>query len=261
MEKAVSIMRALRSGEGCPWDREQTMHSLERYTLEEVYELFDAIERGSWAEIRDELGDVLLQVLFYAQIAEDAGEFGIEDVAAGLNAKLIRRHPHVFGDAVAEDAGAVVKTWESVKRTEQRAAAAEGVLGDVPRSTPAMLEATKLGSRASKVGFDWPEADGILAKLEEEIRELRQEMAAAAAEQPAELEAELGDVLFTVVNVARHLGVDPETALRGSNAKFRRRFGAMETAVGGGREALTALRAEAWEELWQRAKAEERRAR
>ena len=261
MDRAIAIMRALRSSEGCPWDREQTMHSLERYTLEEVYELFDAIERESWAEIRDELGDVLLQVLFYAQIAEDAGEFGIEDVAAGLNAKLIRRHPHVFGDAVAADAGAVVATWERVKRTETRAAATEGVLGDVPRGMPAMLEAAKLGSRASKVGFDWPEADGILAKLAEEICELRLEMAAAAAAKPAEVEAELGDVLFTVVNVARHLGVDPETALRGSNAKFRRRFSAMEAAVGGGRDALTELSAEEWEQLWQRAKAGERQAR
>ena len=261
MDKAIAIMRALRSGEGCPWDHEQTMHSLEQYTLEEVYELFDAIERGAWAEIRDELGDVLLQVLFYAQIAEDVGAFGIEDVAAGLNAKLIRRHPHVFGDAVAENAGAVVETWERVKRTEPRAVAAEGVLGDVPRSMPAMLEAAKLGSRASKVGFDWPQADGILAKLEEEIRELRQEMAAATAQRPAEVEAELGDVLFTVVNVARHLGVDPETALRGSNAKFRRRFGMMEAALGGGRGAMAGLSAETWEQLWQRAKAGEQRAR
>ena len=187
IEESIALMRTLRSSEGCPWDREQTLHTLQRYTLEEVYEVFDAIEREAWPEIQDELGDLLLQVLFYAQIAEDAGKFGIEEVAAGLNAKLTRRHPHVFGDVIAADAAAVVKTWDSVKGEERRtrdaagSPAAGGLLADVPRSMPAMLEATKLGSRAAKVGFDWPDADGILAKLEEEIRELRQEMAARSS--------------------------------------------------------------------------------
>ena len=260
IEESIALMRTLRSSAGCPWDREQTMRTLQRYTLEEVYEVFDAIEREAWPEIQDELGDLLLQVLFYAQIAEDEGRFGIEDVAAGLNAKLTRRHPHVFGDAVAADAAAVVKTWDRVKSEERQTRGdagspdTRGLLADVPRSMPAVLEATKLGSRAAKVGFDWPDVDGILAKLEEEIRELRQEMAAAAAEQPAELEAELGDVLFTVVNVARHLGVDAETALRTTNRKFRRRFAAMEEAHGGDRDALLALNANEWERLWQVAK-------
>jgi len=236
------------------------MHSLQRYTLEEVYEVFDAIDREAWPEIQDELGDLLLQVLFYAQIAKDAGYFDLEDVAAGLNAKLIRRHPHVFGDAQAAKAADVVGVWEAVKQEERRARPANtadeasGVLDDVPRGMPAMLEATKLGSRAAKVGFDWPDADGILAKLEEEIHELREEMAAAAANRPAELEAELGDVLFTVVNVARHLGVDAETALRATNRKFRRRFAAMEEAHKGEREQLSTLSMEEWEQLWQRAK-------
>lgn len=227
------------------------MRSLQRYTLEEVYEVFDAIDREAWGELQDELGDLLLQVLFYAQIAKDEGRFGIEDVAAGLSAKLLRRHPHVFGEETAEDAAAVVRTWESVKRKERRETGkANGVLGDVPPGMPALQEAAKLTSRAAKVGFDWPETEGVLRKLEEELLELEQERAAGDLRR---MEEELGDVLFTAVNLSRHLGVDAEQALRGANGRFRRRFAAMEGQEG---ERILAgeVGAEEWERLWAAAK-------
>ena len=257
MEKAVAIMRLLRSSEGCPWDREQSFDTIKRHTLEEVYEVFDAIERRSWSELRDELGDLLLQVLFYAQMAEEAGYFGIRDVAGALNSKLIRRHPHVFGDAASTDADAVLRNWEEIKREEKREANASsaGLLADVPRSMPAVMEAAKLGSRAAKVGFDWPEATGLLEKMTEELDEVRAELGQATVDRER-LEAEVGDVLFTAVNLARHLKVDPEGALRGANAKFRRRFEAMELAAGG-KERLDDLTSEAWDGLWRAAKAQE----
>ena len=257
MDRAVAIMRLLRSPEGCPWDREQSFDSIKRHTLEEVYEVFDAIERRSWGELRDELGDLLLQVLFYAQMAEEAGYFGITEVAGALNSKLIRRHPHVFGDTTATDVDAVLRNWEEIKREEKHRAGQTqvGVLDDVARSMPAVMEATKLGSRAAKVGFDWPDAEGLLEKMVEEVDEVRAELAHAAVNRER-LEAELGDVLFTAVNLARHLEVDAEGALRGANAKFRRRFGVMETAAGS-REGLERLSAETWEELWRAAKAQE----
>ena len=257
MEKAAAIMRLLRSAEGCPWDREQDFDSIKRHTLEEVYEVFDAIERRSWFELRDELGDLLLQVLFYAQMAEEAGYFRLSDVAKALNGKLIRRHPHVFGEVDAADADAVLRNWELIKREEKRAvgASAAGLLDDVPRSMPAMLEAAKLGSRAAKVGFDWPEVGGLLEKMSEEMNEVRAELAVAEVDR-RRLEEELGDVLFTAVNLSRYLKVDAEGALRGANGKFRRRFAAME-AEAGGRDGMDGLSDAAWDALWRRAKAAE----
>ena len=257
MEKAVVIMRLLRSPEGCPWDREQDFDSIKRHTLEEVYEVFDAIERRSWSELRDELGDLLLQVLFYAQMAEEAGYFTIGDVASALNAKLIRRHPHVFGDTAVTDSDAVLRNWEQIKREEKRTAGthAAGLLHDVPRSMPAVMEAAKLGSRAAKVGFDWPDASGLLEKMTEEIEEVRVELVAETPNRER-LEDELGDVLFTAVNLSRHLKIDAEGALRGANAKFRRRFEAME-AVAGRREGLEQLTAAEWDRLWVAAKLRE----
>jgi XTP/dITP diphosphohydrolase/ATP diphosphatase len=254
MAEAVAIMARLRGPDGCPWDREQTFDTIKRHTLEETYEVFDAIERRAWPELKDELGDLLLQVLFYAQMAAEAGYFTIDDVAAGLNAKLIRRHPHIFGEVKAEDAATVLKNWEAIKREEKKSSGTgeASMLADVPRSMPAMLEAGKLGSRAAKVGFDWPDAEGLFAKLDEEIGELREELNAPAARQDA-IEAELGDLLFTAVNLARHLKVDPESALRSTNAKFRRRFGEMEKEAGG-QDALRALGSDELEELWRRAK-------
>ena len=255
--RAAAIMAQLRGPEGCPWDREQTFDSIKRHTLEETYEVFDAIERRAWPELRDELGDLLLQVLFYAQMAEEAGHFTLRDVAEALRAKLIRRHPHVFADAVATDADAVLRNWEQIKREEKRAdperMKESSALDSIPRSMPAMLEATKLGSRAAKAGFDWPDAQGLFEKLEEETEELRAEL--VAGDQEA-MEAELGDLLFTAANLARHLRVDPESALRRTNAKFRRRYGAMEH-LAGGIESFEALSLPAKEALWSQAKQSE----
>lgn len=253
--EAIAIMARLRGPGGCPWDREQTFDSIKRHTLEETYEVFDAIERRAWPDLKDELGDLLLQVLFYAQMAAEAGYFTIADVAANLNAKLIRRHPHIFGDVQAADSDAVLRNWEQIKRTEKQASASPqfSMMDDIPRTMPAMLEAGKLGSRAAKVGFDWPNADGLFDKLQEEIAELRAELPVENLAAPSAAEEELGDLLFTAVNLARHLKIDPESALRSSNAKFRRRFAAMESAAGGP-DALATLTPPQLEERWSHAK-------
>jgi ATP diphosphatase len=255
--EAISIMARLRGPGGCPWDREQTFDSIKRHTLEETYEVFDAIERRAWPDLKDELGDLLLQVLFYAQMASEAGHFTIADVAANLNAKLIRRHPHIFGDVQADDSDAVLRNWEQIKRAEkaESASSQSSMMDDIPRTMPAMLEAGKLGSRAAKVGFDWPNADGLFDKLQEEIAELRAELPPATEQTAASpaAEEELGDLLFTTVNLARHLKLDPESALRSSNAKFRRRFAAMESAVGS-TDALADQTPTQLEELWGHAK-------
>lgn len=253
--EAIAIMARLRGPGGCPWDREQTFDSIKRHTLEETYEVFDAIERRAWPDLKDELGDLLLQVLFYAQMASEAGYFTIADVASNLNAKLIRRHPHIFAGVQAPDADTVLRNWEEIKRVEKEASATgqESMLDDIPRSMPAMLEAGKLGSRAAKVGFDWPDARGLFDKLQEEIAELQAELTPAQGAPAGAVEEELGDLLFTAVNLARHLKVDPESALRGANAKFRQRFAAMESAAGG-RDALAASSASELDKLWNRAK-------
>jgi nucleoside triphosphate diphosphatase len=254
--EAIAIMARLRSPEGCPWDREQTFDSIKRHTLEETYEVFDAIERRAWPDLKDELGDLLLQVLFYAQMASEAGYFTIDDVAANLNAKLIRRHPHIFAGASAADSDAVLRNWEQIKQAEKQASAATqaSMLDDIPRSMPAVLEAGKLGSRAAKVGFDWPDAGGLFDKLQEEIAELHAELAQPEEGRSASaVEGEVGDLLFTVVNLARHLKVDPESALRATNAKFRRRFGTMELAAGSS-GALAACTPKQLDILWNQAK-------
>jgi nucleoside triphosphate diphosphatase len=256
LAEAIAIMARLRAPGGCPWDREQTFDSIKRYTLEETYEVFDAIERRAWPDLKDELGDLLLQVLFYAQMASEAGYFTIQDVASNLNAKLIRRHPHIFGDTVASDSSAVLRNWEQIKQSEKKtpASAHSSMLDDIPRAMPAVMEAGKLGSRAAKVGFDWPDTDGLFDKLQEEIVELKAELTPLSDSQStAAIEAELGDLLFTVVNLARHLKVDPESALRAANAKFRRRFTAMESAAGG-RDALAASTPSELDLLWNQAK-------
>jgi len=251
--EAIELMARLRAPDGCPWDREQTFDTIMRHTLEETYEVFDAIERRAWPELKDELGDLLLQVLFYSQMAAEVGYFTIEDVAANLNAKLIRRHPHIFGELSAENADEVKVHWERIKQAEKAAAGKRpdtGLLDGVPRHMPAMIEAEKLGKKAAKVGFDWPDSAGLFEKLAEEAEEIKAELASGAKEKAAE---EVGDLLFTAVNLARHLGVDAEFALRGANAKFRRRFAAME-AAGGGAEGLERRSAEELEELWRGAK-------
>jgi nucleoside triphosphate diphosphatase len=253
LQRAAAIMARLRAPGGCPWDREQTFDTIKRHTLEETYEVFDAIERRAWPDLKDELGDLLLQVLFYTQMASEAGYFDLRDVAENLSAKLIRRHPHVFADAVAADPDAVLRNWEQIKVEEKKSKpAASSLLDDIPRSMPATLEASKLGSRAAKVGFDWPSADGLFDKLAEETAELRAEIDRADTDK---IEAEFGDLLFTMMNLARHLKVDAESALRRSNAKFRTRFAAMER-VSGGAAQLQTMSADDLERLWSDAKSE-----
>src|SRR5271156_561232 len=262
--EAVSIMARLRGPDGCPWDREQSFDTIRKYTLEETYEVFDAIERRHWNDLCEELGDLLLQVLFYAQMASEPGYFTIADVISGLNRKLIRRHPHVFGDQASVAAGnavtsalettgidapQVLRNWDAIKQAE-KAESQSSALDSIPRSLPALLEAAKLGSRAHKSGFDWPDVEGIFAKLEEETHELRQ----AIRDHPPSSEAilsEVGDMLFTMVNLARHLKVEPEFALRHTNAKFRRRFAAMEAASP---RPLETLSPDQLELLWSQAK-------
>jgi nucleoside triphosphate diphosphatase len=254
LARAVAIMARLRGPGGCPWDREQTFDTIKQHTLEETYEVFDAIERRAWPDLKDELGDLLLQVLFYAQMAADAGYFNIGDVADNLNAKLIRRHPHIFADTVAATPDAVLRNWEEIKLDEKKLKPAkESMLDDIPRTMPATLEAHKLGSKAAKVGFDWPDSSGLFAKMDEEIAELMVEVEAKHSEN---VEAEFGDLMFTAMNLARHLNVDAESALRRSNAKFRARFAAMER-VAGGREGLERLAPDELEALWAQVKSAE----
>jgi ATP diphosphatase len=256
LQRAAAIMARLRAPGGCPWDREQTFDSIKRHTLEETYEVFDAIERRAWPDLKDELGDLLLQVLFYAQMASElpaAERFDLRDVAENLSAKLIRRHPHVFGDVLATDSDAVLRNWEQIKIEEKKSKpAVTSLLDDIPRTMPATLEASKLGARAAKVGFDWPSADGLFAKLAEETAELHAEIALADTDK---IEAEFGDLLFTTINLARHLNVDPESALRRSNAKFRTRFASMERATGGP-DLLKTKSPNDLERLWAAAKSE-----
>ena len=257
LARAAAIMARLRGPGGCAWDREQTFDSIKRHTLEETYEVFDAIERRDWPELKDELGDLLLQVLFYAQMAGDAGYFNLRDVAEGLTAKLVRRHPHVFGDVDAATPDAVLRNWEQIKVEEKKLKPkGESLLEEIPRTMPATLEASKLGSKAAKVGFDWPDASGLFAKMDEELAELMVEVEAKHSEN---VEAEFGDLLFTAMNLARHLKVDPESALRRSNAKFRARFAAMEREASG-TDALNAMAPDELEFLWEQAKTSEKNA-
>jgi nucleoside triphosphate diphosphatase len=251
LQRAAAIMAKLRAPGGCPWDREQTFDTIKRHTLEETYEVFDAIERRAWPDLKDELGDLLLQVLFYAQMASEAGYFNLNDVAENLSAKLIRRHPHIFADTVATDSSAVLRNWEQIKLEEKKSKpTSASLLDDIPRSMPATLEASKLGSKAAKVGFDWPDSSGLFEKLAEETTELHAEIERA---DTGKIEAEFGDLLFTMINLARHLNIDAESALRRSNAKFRTRFAAMERASGGA-DHLQTLPAEDLERLWSEAK-------
>jgi MazG family protein len=252
-QRLVGIMAKLRSPEGCPWDREQNFDTIKPYLLEETYEVMDAIDRRDWPGLADELGDLLLQVVFFSQMAHEQNEFRVEDPLDAINSKLIRRHPHVFGDATAETADDVKKRWDEIKAEErkQRGEKAAGLLGSVPRTLPALVEAQHVSSRAAKAGFDWENAEQVLDKLDEELRELA---AARQSASPSELEDEIGDLLFVLVNLARFVKVDPEQALRRTNAKFRKRFGYLERKLAEqGRTPEQSTIAE-MEALWQEAK-------
>jgi ATP diphosphatase len=227
--RLVEIMAKLRDPDGgCPWDLEQTFATIAPYTVEEAYEVADAIERNDLPELRDELGDLLLQVVFHSRMAEEQGAFDLKDVATAINDKMIRRHPHVFGDHAYDDLSAQVAGWEELKAQERKAKAKTGVLDDVPAGLPALTRAVKLTKRAARVGFDWPSAREVLDKLREETAEIEVEIEAG---DMAKAREELGDILFVCANLARKLDVDPEDALRATNAKFARRFGFIEAQL------------------------------
>jgi ATP diphosphatase len=258
ISRLLEIMAALRNPNGgCPWDVEQTFATIAPYTIEEAYEVAEAIAENDMASLRDELGDLLLQVVYHAEMARETGAFEFGDVVQAITTKLIRRHPHVFGDADARAAGAAKGQWERIKAEEkrERGITHDGLLDGVPVAIPALMRALKLQQKAGTVGFDWNDPRAVIAKLREEIGEIEAELEGADSER---LEDEMGDLLFAAVNLARHLKVDPDQALRRTNAKFTRRFGAIETALAAeGRKPADASLDE-MEALWQRAKQAER---
>jgi MazG family protein len=290
-ERAVAIMERLRAPGGCPWDREQTFDSIKPFTLEETYEVLEAIDNRDWTELPGELGDLLLQVLFYAEMAKEQSSFSIDDVLDRLTTKLINRHPHVFGDAKADTSAEVKRNWEALKVEEKKLAEKEknkadgaepeqgmrSILAGVSTAMPSLLEAYKLSSRAAQSGFDWPDVEGLFDKLHEETDELRDELKAYPAPGPrpqgsgvagsgrteipealqSRLEEEVGDLFFVLVNVARYLSVDPESALRKTNRKFKRRFQWMEARLHATGRTADQASMEELESLWREAKAEE----
>jgi nucleoside triphosphate diphosphatase len=296
-ERAVQIMARLRAPGGCPWDREQTFDTIKPYTLEETYEVLEAIDNRDWPELTGELGDLLLQVLFYSEMAREAGHFSIDDVLNRLSNKLVDRHPHVFGDVKADTPAEVLRNWEALKALEKekekekkrlgadvgkheaQASDAQSVLAGVSSKMPALMEAYKLSSRAAHVGFDWPEIEGLFAKLEEETTELREELRAMPTQSfPSQsaskgiagsgrpqippvlrerLEDEVGDQFFVLVNIARYLSLDPESALRKTNRKFKRRFQWMEDRLRATGRVPQQASMDELETLWQQAKQQE----
>jgi MazG family protein len=292
-ERAVAIMERLRAPGGCPWDREQTFDSIKPYTLEETYEVLEAIDNRDWPELAGELGDLLLQVLFYAEMAKEQSSFSIDDVLDRLSSKLINRHPHVFGDVKADTSAEVKRNWEALKveeRKKRQVNEAEGdpragkqhpqsILASVSSAMPSLLEAHKLSSRAAQAGFDWPNIEGLFDKLNEETNELRADLKEFPAPGPrpqgrgvagsgrtvvpedlqARMEGEVGDLFFVLVNIARYLSVDPESALRKSNRKFKRRFQWVEAQLHESGRSADQAPMEELESLWQQAKAEEKR--
>jgi ATP diphosphatase len=287
-ERAVAIMARLRGQGGCPWDREQTFDSIKPYTLEETYEVLEAIDKRDWEELPGELGDLLLQVLFYAQMAKDDSLFSIDDVLDRLSAKLVNRHPHVFGDAKAETSSEVLRNWEALKAQEKvnkkrKASDAPddetSLMAGVSSAMPALLEAHKLSARAARVGFDWPTVEGLFDKVREETDELREQLKDFPAPGPqpkgreeaesgkqwiprelkARLEDEVGDLFFVLVNIARYLSLDSESALKKANRKFRRRFQWMEDQLRGSGRGPQEATIDELESLWQRAKQHERK--
>jgi MazG family protein len=258
-ERLVDIMRTLRSADGCPWDREQTLASLRPFVLEETYELLDALDRGDHEALREELGDFLFEAVFLARIAEEHGHFAIGDAIDAIADKLIRRHPHVFtadGRPLADareslSSAAVIQKWEDLKAKERKSEGAreKTILSGVPRTLPALLRAYELGARAAAVGFDWVKSEDVLGKIEEELAELKE--AVGEARNPARAEEEMGDLLFTLVNLSRKLGIEPEAALRVANEKFQARFEGMEKMVASEGLSLRELRVEEMESRWE----------
>jgi nucleoside triphosphate diphosphatase len=283
-ERAVSIMARLRAPGGCPWDREQTFDTIKRYTLEETYEVLEAIDNRDWHELPGELGDLLLQVLFYSEMAKEQGTFSIDDVLDRLSTKLVDRHPHVFGDVKADTSSEVLRNWEALKAEEKKKRSeAQGKSNeDVPKSVldgvssamPALLEAHKLSSKAANVGFDWPNIAALFDKLQEETEELQEQLKSYPAPVPRgvagaehqnipvdlreRLEGELGDLFFVLVNLARFLSLDSESALKKTNRKFRRRFQRMEQQLSAAGRTPEQSNMKEMESLWQSAKQSER---
>jgi MazG family protein len=253
--RLVEIMARLRAPGGCPWDREQTFDTIKPYLLEETYEVLDSIDARDWDGLADELGDLLLQVVFFSQMAQEAGYFDVTDAIEAINSKLVRRHPHVFADGDAKTADDVTRKWDEIKATEKAAKTKPaGLLGGVPRSLPALMEAKQIASRAAGAGFDWNNVDEVLEKLREELAELDD---ARKAGSPEALQDEIGDLLFVIVNVARFLKVDPEQALRGTNSKFRRRFAHVEQGLEAQGKSPKEATTQEMERLWQEAKEQE----
>jgi tetrapyrrole methylase family protein / MazG family protein len=261
----VALMNRLRSPQGCPWDREQTYATLAPMLLEEAYEAFEAVEsatEGKPTELRNELGDLLFQIVFYAQVAQERGDFSIDDVTSAVHDKMVRRHPHVFGDATADNATEVLRTWEAIKAEEKRAAGASdntaSLLDGVSSKAPALMEAHQLSTKAARVGFDWKDIEDIFTKIQEELDELRAAIQAhkesRAEADHARVREEVGDLLFATTNVARHLQVEPEAALKVTNRKFRRRFGYIESKLRERNQEFEATTLDELEALWQQAK-------
>ena len=259
-DQLVNVMARLRAPGGCPWDREQTYESLAPYLLEESYEAFDAIqeatETGDTANLSDELGDVLLQVVFHSTIAKEKGDFTIDDVAEGVAQKLILRHPHVFEDKKLETADDVLDNWDDLKKAEQKARGKKvknegSILDDVPKAFPALIEGNKITKKAAKVGFDWENTDQVFEKLDEEVGELKE---AISSKEKPHIEEEIGDLLFVVVNLARKLGVEPENALKKTNRKFRKRFRFIEDELKGEKKTFADVNLEKMDALWDKAK-------
>ncbi len=253
--RLLAIMRKLRSAEGCPWDREQTLTSLRGYLVEETYEVLDAIDRNDWDGLASELGDLQLQVVFFAEVARSEGLFDMERVIRSINDKLVRRHPHVFGSETLKTSADVKRRWEELKATEKPAKESSGVLDGVPRHQPALLEADEVGKRAASAGFDWAEFGDMGEKLSEEFREVSDARAAGDADC---VEEEVGDLLFMAVNVARFTGINPELALKRANRKFRARVGAMEKDLALDGRCLGDCEPDELEALWRQAKQQKR---
>ena len=256
----LDLMARLRAPDGCPWDREQTYETLAPMALEEAYEVLEAVAAGRPAKLRDELGDLLFQVVFYAQVAREAGDFTMEDVTTAIHDKMVRRHPHVFGDVTADDSATVLRNWEAIKAQEKQAAGEvtqeSSLLDGVSAKAPALMEAHQLGIKAARIGFDWRNVDEIFDKLHEEVEELREAMREKEADEAAQahVREELGDVLFVITNLARHLNVEPETALKATNRKFRQRFQHIERTLQTRGQEFSDTDIDDLEAIWQEAK-------